>query len=142
MYNKAQKESLWHKTLFEYLLYTFVICIYMYQFFFFFFLSFPFVFGYFQTFTQTQTLFKRFESEKFINNKLMFTTLFKFNYFCLRLKKNHNFERRIFFFFYIFFFLFFKVTQHTSLNGSKKKKRTSQKKRVTEQLRVFEFKKK
>ena len=42
------------------------------------------------------------------------------------------------------FFLFFKVSQHTSQNGSKKKKlyfprKKIKKKRVTEQLRVFEF---
>ena len=55
-YNKAQKESLWHKTLFECLLYiplSFVsTCI---RVFFFLGLSFPFLCGYFQT---LQSLFK------------------------------------------------------------------------------------
>ena len=61
------------------------ILIYVYQFFF----SYLFLLclDIFRFSLKHKLFFKGFESEKFINNKLMFITLFKFNYFCLRFKK-------------------------------------------------------
>ena len=106
-----------HKTQFECLLYTFVICIYI-----------------------SLKLFKDLNLRSLSTTNWCLSLRFKFNYFCLlakkkkinyfclRLKKkNHDFGRRI------FLFLFFKVTQHTF---------PQKKEEVTEQLRVFEFKKK
>ena len=49
--------------------------------------------------------FKGFESEKFINNKLMFITLFKFNYFCLRFKKIMILRGEFFFWHFFLSFL-------------------------------------
>ena len=89
-YNKAQKESLWHKTLFECLLYTFVICIYMYQFCFL--LTFSFCVWIFSNFSLKHKLFlkiwickvyqQRIDVYHFVLNSIIFV--------CLQKKKKIN----------------------------------------------------
>ena len=87
---RPKRNPSWHKTLFECLLYTFVICIYVYQFFFFFFFwayLFLLCMDIFKLFSQTQTLFKDLNMRSLSITNWCLSLCFKFNYFCSLAKK-------------------------------------------------------